>query len=132
MKVSQAHRRYFKNTAISMVFYLISVFAASLTIKNTELPQALQYIIAFTPALFVWWFMWGAVRYFRECDEYEQSQMIKAILFSMTVLMIFSSGWGFVELLADAPAFPVFYVFPAFCVLFGLGRYLVRAPGESC
>lgn len=132
MKPTTAHRRYFKTTAISMVFYIASVFGASLLIKNTELAPIPKYLVAFFPAIFVWWFMWGAVRYFRECDEYEQSQMIKAILFSVTVLMIFSSGWGFVELLADAPAFPVFYVFPLFCVLFGLGRFLVKNPGESC
>ncbi len=132
MKSSQAHKRYFINTAVSMIFYLFSIFGASLTIKNTALPQTLNYIIAFIPAIFVWWFMWGAVRFYRESDEYVQSQMVKAILFSVTSIMIFSSGWGFVELLADAPAFPVFYVFPLFCVLFGLGQFLVRGPGETC
>jgi len=132
MKSKQAHKRFFKNTAISMVFYLASVFGAARLLKATEFPEILQYIVAFFPALFVWWFMWGGIRYFRECDEYERSQMTRAVLLSVAALMIFSSGWGFVELLADAPPFPLFYVFPLFCVLFGLGRALIRAPGEKC
>lgn len=132
MKPSAARLRYFKVFVPAMVLYLITTFGATWLLKFNDINLALKYIVAIIPALFIWWLVWAQIRYFREADEFERARQISGALFGLAVLMVFSTGWGFLEMLADAPKFPVFYIFPLFCVAYSLGRYMSRIPGEKC
>lgn len=132
MKPAEAKKRYYKIFAPSMALYLIATLGASWYLKGNEVPQTGKYILALFPALFIWWFVWGHIRFFREADEFERSRQISGALFGIAVLMVFSTGWGFLEMLADAPKFPVFYIFPLFCVAYSFGRFLTKSPGEGC
>lgn len=127
-----AHKRYLRTTIVSMLFYVICVFGVSFFLRLVEVATPIKYVLALMPSLFIWWFVWGAGRYFKECDEYERSRLTSGLLFGVAVLLIFTSGWGFLELLADAPALPVFYIFPLFVVAASIGRFLQRNPGEKC
>lgn len=132
MKPSIARKRYFKIFFPSMAFYLVTIFGATWLLKFTEVSASFRYIIAIIPALFIWWLVWAQIRYYREADEFEKARQVSGALFGISVLMVVSTGWGFLEMLADAPKFPVFWIFPLFCVAYSLGRYLTRVDGEAC
>ena len=132
MKPSIAKQRYFKIFVPSMALYLITTFGATWLLKSNEVDQIFKYVIALIPALFIWWLVWAQIRYFREADEFEKARQVSGALFGIAVLMVFSTGWGFLEMLADAPKFPVFYIFPLFCLAYSMGRYLTRMDGETC
>lgn len=132
MSPSLAKKRYMKTTAISMALYVLVVFAISFYLKSAEISVAVKYILSLLPALFVWWFLWGAYRYYNETDEYERSRIRTGVMIGVLFIMVLSSGWGFMELLADAPKLPLFYIFPIFCGAAGIGRYLTKSEGDSC
>jgi len=132
MKPAHARKRYFKIFFPSMALYLVAVFGATWLLKFNEIGQTFKYIVAIIPSLFIWWLVWAQVRYFREADEFERARQISGALFGVSVLMVFSTGWGFLEMLADAPKFPVFWIFPLFCVAYSVGRYFTRMEGENC
>jgi len=115
-----------------MALYLVAVFGATWLLKFNEIGQTVKYIVAIIPSLFIWWLVWAQIRYFREADEFERARQISGALFGVSVLMVFSTGWGFLEMLADAPKFPVFWIFPLFCVAYSVGRYFTRMEGENC
>ncbi len=132
MSPSTAKKRYLTNTAISMGVYLAAVFGASYVIKNFEFAAVVKYILAVLPALCVWWFLWGAYRFYQETDEFERSRLITGMLIGILVILVVTSGYGFLELLADAPHISLFWVFPLFCAAGGLGRYFTKIDGEKC
>jgi len=132
MKPAHARKRYFKIFFPSMALYLVAVFGATWLLKFNEIGQTVKYIVAIIPSLFIWWLVWAQIRYFREADEFERARQISGALFGVSVLMVFSTGWGFLEMLADAPKFPVFWIFPLFCVAYSVGRYFTRMEGENC
>lgn len=132
MKPTEARKRYFKVFVPSMALYLITILGATSLIKGFEIPIAAQYGLAIIPALAVWWLIWAQARYYREADEFERSRQVTGVMFGVAVMMLLSTGWGLLELLVEAPAFPVFYLFPLFCVAYSFGRYLTKTPGEEC
>ncbi len=132
MKPVEARRRYFRVFIPSMGLYLLSTLGATLLLKSNDVTHWLRYVIAIIPALFIWWLVWAQVRYFRESDEFERSRQITGAMYGIALLMIVSTGWGFLEMLADAPKFPVFYIFPLFCVAYSFGRFRTRSSGECC
>ncbi len=132
MNPSLAKKRYMKTTAVSMIFYVIAIFGISFLLRMTEVPSAGKYGLALLPTLFVWWFLWGAIRFYKETDEFERSRLISGMLAGMVVVLLVSSGWGFMEMLADAPPLPVFWILPIFFAASGLYRAFTATKGERC
>lgn len=132
MKPTEARKRYYKIFFLSMGLYLISTFAAASVLKKQDLPFPLEYALAIIPALFVWWLIWAQARFYKESDEYERSRQVTGMLYGVGAVLVLSTGWGFLEMLADAPKFPVFYIFPFFCMAYSFGRYRTKSLGETC
>lgn len=133
MNPSVANKQYLKTTAISMVFYMIAIFGAAVYLRSADAaPDVVKYGLALLPALFVWWFLWGAIRFYKDTDEYERSKMVGGMLAGVVVLMLISSSWGFMEMLADAPRLPIFWILPIFFITSGLWQFFTKPRGEGC
>ena len=132
MSPSEAKKRYKKTTGISMFLYIIAIFGVSIYLVKIDVPVVTKYILAVLPTIFVWWFLWGFVRFYKETDEYERSRLTKSMLVGVIVIMLVTSGWGFMEMLADAPHLPVFWIFPIYFLASGLTDHLTKMPGEGC
>ncbi|MAK81914.1 hypothetical protein [Phenylobacterium sp.] len=61
-----------------------------------------------------------------ETDEFLKVRMVEALLWGLGALLIISTVWGFLELLAGAPRLPLHWLFPIFCVAMGLADLLAR------
>lgn len=123
MNPKQAKKRYFKNFIPSMTGYLISTFVVALSIKKFELPVAVDVCLAIIPALFILWLIWAHARWIFETDEYERFRQIRGVLIGVGLTLAFTSIWGFLEMLVDAPKFPIFYIFVVFCVAYSFGTH---------
>jgi len=132
MNPSEAKKRYKKTTALSMLFYVITIFGVAFYIAKVDVPSAVKYGLAALPIIFVWWFLWGFIRFFKETDEYERSRLTMSMLVGVIVIMLVTSGWGFMEMLADAPPLPVFWIFPLYFLASGMARQFTKSPGEGC
>lgn len=132
MSPSLAKKRYLKTTAVSMLFYVIVIMGVALYLKDREVSDIIKYSLAILPTIFVWWFLWGAIRFYKETDEYERSNMVGGMLAGVVVLLLISSSWGYLEMLADAPKLPIFWILPIFFVASGFWQAFSRPKGERC
>ncbi|MFN3229955.1 MAG: hypothetical protein ACK41P_08900, partial [Asticcacaulis sp.] len=61
-----------------------------------------------------------------ESDEYIRFLTTKRIVLAAGGLLAFVTLWGFLEIYAKAPDFPLFLCLPVFFGLFGLLSFVVR------
>jgi len=93
-----------------MIFYMIAIFGVSFYLNSTEVSSTLKYALALLPTIFVWWFIWGAIRFYKETDEYERAQLIGGMLIGVIAILLVSIFFG----------------------ASGLGRYVTNPKGERC
>jgi len=126
MTQKNAHRRYMKLFIPAMAMYVLSITGVTMARKHGTLPEPMLYAASIIPAIFVVIWMFGHMRYINELDEYLQKLQVKAVLFGLAGIMIFSTIWGLLEELASVPAVPIFYILPVFYFVYGLA-YMVIA-----
>ena len=125
MTQKRAHRRYMKLFIPAMAMYVLSIIGVVIARKHGTLPDAMLYAASIIPAIFIVIWILGHMRYINELDEYLQKLQVKAVLFGLAGIMIFSTIWGLLEELAGAPAFPVFFIVPGFYLVYGLAYVVI-------
>lgn len=125
MTQKHAHRRYMKLFVPAMAMYVMSMLGISLAKENASMPEPLLYGVAIIPAIFVLIWIWGHMRYISELDEYLRGLQVRAVLFGMAGVMAFTTVWGMLEELAEAPAIPIFYIVPGFYFVYGLAYIII-------
>jgi uncharacterized membrane protein YcfT len=61
-----------------------------------------------------------------ETDEFQRAIFQQSLLWSIGFVLALTSIWGLLEMIADVPHLPIFYVFPGFCVFFGICSPLLK------
>jgi len=85
------------------------------------------YLLACLPALpLVGITVYLAFYLFEETDEFLKVRMVEALLWGLGAILVISTVWGFLELLAGAPRLPLHWLFPIFCVAMGVADLLAR------
>ena len=116
MTHEQATRRYFKVFIPSMVGYLAGSVGTVWAADHLSLPPFAIYVLASIPILAMLVVFWGHWRFINEIDEFLRSIQINAVLFGIACVMVVATGWGTLEMLADAPKLQVFWLMPIFWV----------------
>ena len=125
MTSKHAHRRYMKLFIPAMVLYVVSITGVALARAFNILPEPELYAVSTIPAIFMIIWILGHMRYIYELDEFMQKLQVKAILLGLAGIMIIATIWGLMEVLASAPALPVFYVVPGFYFIYGLAYIII-------
>ncbi|MEP3278199.1 MAG: hypothetical protein ABJN26_15315 [Stappiaceae bacterium] len=125
MTPEQATGRYFKIFVPSMIGYLVGSVGTTWAADNMNLPPAALYGLALVPIVAILSAFWAHWRFINEVDEFLRSIQIKAIIFGIACVMVIASGWGTLELLADAPKLKVFWLLPIFWVSYSAAAIVV-------
>jgi len=114
MTTEQATRRYFQIFIPSMVGYLAGTLATIWAADHMDLPPFALYGLAGVPIFAMLCMFWGHWRFINEIDEFLRTIQIKAVLFGIASVLVVATGWGTLEMLADAPKLQVFWLLPIF------------------
>ncbi len=130
MTNEQATRRYFMIFVPSMIAYAAGLLSTQWGAVHMGLQPTALYALAAVPIAAILSIFWAHWRFIKEIDEFLRMIQIKAILFAMSCVMVAASGWGTLEILADAPKFKVFWLLPMFWVSFAASAvFLTKRDG---
>ncbi|ACT58053.1 hypothetical protein [Hirschia baltica] len=112
---SLANKRYKRDFAILMCFYVVACFAGPLLISAfPEKPvwmAVLVSILTAAPVIGVFYLTW---RLLRETDEYTRARKTEAIVLGAGITFSICMLWGFLELFEVVPNMWTFLVVPMF------------------
>ena len=118
---NQATRHYNKRYLIAMPLYLISLFFATHILRHDHPSRPLALGIAILPSIPLVAMIAIAGLYLKEeTDEFQRFIFQQSLLWSVGFVLAVTSIWGLLEMIAGVPHLPIFYVFPGFCVFFGI------------
>ena len=124
---NRASRRYNKRYLIAMPFYLGLLFLATHILRHDHPSRPLALVIAILPSIPLVAMIAIAGLYLKEeTDEFQRSIFQQSLLWSIGLVLAVTSVWGLLEMIAGVPHLPIFYVFPAFCVFFGICSPLLK------
>jgi uncharacterized membrane protein YcfT len=124
---NQALRRYNKRYLIATPLYLTLMFLATHILRHDHLSRPLAIVIAILPSIPLVGMIAIAGLYLKEeTDEFQRFIFQQSMLWSVGFVLAITSIWGLLEMIADVPHLPIFYVFPGFCVIFGICSPLLK------
>ena len=107
-----AQRAYLRRFVPTMFVYVAAMIGVRTVMTSAHPPTgALAYALAALPALPILAVFWIIGRYLiEEQDEYVRMLRVRQILVATGFALSLTTLWGFLEILADAPHIPLFYV----------------------
>ncbi len=122
-----AGTRYAGRFWTGMLCYVVILFAAVWLLRHAPPEGWLRYPIALAPAIPILGVLVAMGRYLvEEPDEFGRAVLVQSMLWGLGLVLAFTTAWGFLEGLADAPHFPLYMVFPVFCGGMGVAQLFVR------
>lgn len=124
---NQATRRYNKRYLIATPLYLIFLFLAIHILRHDHPSRSLAIVIAILPSIPLVAMIAIAGLYLKEeTDEFLRSIFQQSLLWSIGLVLAITSIWGLLEVIVGVPHLPIFYVFPGFCLFFGICSPLLK------
>lgn len=121
MTNEKATRRYF----IFITPAILAFVAVSFTLRVADdagiMPAPALYAASIVPVGIMLGMFWAHWRYMGEIDEFLRFIQFKGVFTGLIVVMTIASGWGWLELYADAPRLPVFWLNPIYWIGYGAG-----------
>ena len=118
-----AKTRFFRIHLVLSVLYLALVALASHFVPDDAAPSAKVILLALLPGLVIVGWIWNMGRYYlRMEDEYLRMLEIRKALVATALTLAIAGGWGLIELFAQVPRLPVFFIFPIWCVGLAVGQ----------
>ena len=129
---SPAARRYLRVHIALSILYVALVALASWFVPDDAEPTVGVILWALLPGLVVLGWIWNmGVYLFALEDEYLRMLETRKALVATALVLGIGGGWGLIELFAQVPALPVFFIFPIWCLGLALGQLVNRVSGHS-
>ncbi|MEM8586944.1 MAG: hypothetical protein AAGG65_02705 [Pseudomonadota bacterium] len=133
MTVERATRRYFALLVPAMLVFISSTLGIVWADDTLTLPAAAPYVLTVVPIaalLSTYWALW---RFITEIDEFLRLIQIKSIIIGLIAVTMVITGWGLMELYADAPALGIFWLNPLFWVAYAIAALIItKRDGGVC
>ena len=124
--MSPARRRYLVRMFPLMAIYVALILGMAWMIKHAPPPGIWRYVAAAVPAVPLIAIIAAFGVYITEItDEFRRMVVVYSMLWALGLVLAFSTVWGFLETLADAPHLPMWWIFPIYCVAQGLAQPLI-------
>lgn len=121
-----AARRYRRDMAVSAALYTATVLGSALAIRHLDPPQWAVVILALFPVAPALLMLRAYLVFTRALDEFQRRVQTEALIVAAAVTVFGSFAYGFLEEWADFPHVPLIWVFPFFCVVFGVAHLVIR------
>lgn len=118
MNQNEVQKRYYKEFFISIAAYVIILISSVFTLKQFELPQVWQVVIALLPVIPIAFVIISITRALRDSDELQQKVQYSAIMFSAVSTGLITFSYGLLENVGFPP-FPTIWVLPIMFMLWG-------------
>ena len=106
-----AARRYTRRLMVAMAIYVLLLIGVQRVFPLDTMHGPVRWLLAALPGLPIAAVFWLIGRFIMEMrDEFLRMLEVRKALIATGVTMTFVSIWGFLEMLADAPHLPLFYV----------------------
>jgi cytochrome bd-type quinol oxidase subunit 2 len=124
---SEAARLYRRRQSIAITVYVVLLFGVIWAKLGLSLSGPAAYAIAVLPCLPLVAVVAAMGLYLREeRDEFERMVQVESALWATGVVLVLSTAWGFIEMLASAPHVPSWVWFPLWSVSLGFGNLITR------
>ncbi len=121
----RASKAYFKRFVPIMLAYCVLVFESPLLIRATHATGPLLWGLAVLPALPLIGVFWVIGQYFLDLrDDYVRLLEVRKALVATGLTMSLASGWGFLEIYAQAPHIAMFFVPVIWFAGLGIGAFV--------
>ena len=122
----QAHGRYLRDMFIASSLYVGVVFAAALISRNLHPPQWVLIVLALLSQAPVLLMLRAYTVYLNTMDEFQRRLQTDSVVIAAGVTVFGSFSYGFLEDFANLPHVSMFWVFPVFCMTFGVAHVVIR------
>lgn len=121
-------RAYLLQMTFLMGLYVVLIVLVERVDFATDFSQpGFLYGTALAPALPVAGMVAALVKLMERSDEFMRAVLAKRFIVASGLVYCLCTGWGFLELYAGAPDFPLFLVFPAFWGALGVVTPFIRS-----
>lgn len=120
MSNKQAQSRYFAVFIPSMTVFVASSVAIAWLDNAGMIRVPLLYAAAVVPIASMLLVFWSHWRFINDIDEYLRSIHLRGIIGGLFVILAIATGWGYLELYADAPKLGMFWLNPIYWMAYGL------------
>lgn len=125
MTVERATRRYFVLLVPAMLVFMSSTLGIVWAEDNLALPMAASFALTVIPIAALFSTYWALWRFITEIDEFLRLIQVKSIIIGLIVVMMVITGWGLMEIYADAPALGIFWLNPVFWVAYAIAALII-------
>jgi len=120
-----AFRRYKNRCLVASAAYIAAVALATWIVPDDSPPSAGPVALAVISGGAILGWIWAMGRLLLELnDEYLRMLTVRSMLVATGVTLTVTSIWGMIELYTTAPALPVFFVFPIWCLGLAIGSFV--------
>ena len=124
---SPARRRLIRSTLIGAVVLVLLAVGVAESFRFWHLTGFPAYVVAVLPALPILWFIVEMGRFLAgEKDEFQRNLLVQCLLWGTGGTLAATTIWGYLEDYAQAPHLNLIFVFPLFCLIMAIAKFLVQ------
>jgi hypothetical protein len=123
--LSTADQKYLIRTALFMGGYALVNIAAIFGAFDDIKPPG-SWVFALVVSAPVVGHLWSLLAWMRDSDEFVRAVAAKRFIVATGITMALVSAWGFMEIYAKAPRFPLVMVLPVLWASWGLVSPFIR------
>lgn len=112
---SETNRKYYIRTSLSMMGYFFVLLAYGTGAINDLKPHA-GWVFALVATAPVAVHLWAVIVWMRDSDEFARALAAKRFILGTGITLGLVTAWGFLELYANVPHFPIILILPVFWI----------------
>lgn len=124
-QMSPAMKRYQSRFWPLMAGYAVLIFGAAWLVKHGPPPGGWRYVVAVAPAVPLIGVFAVFGLYLADMEEFRRWIVVQSMLWALGLMLAFTTIWGFLEMLAEAPHLELWWVFPIYSVTQGIAQVLI-------
>jgi hypothetical protein len=116
----RASRRYLTVLVPAAIAFVVVSFALSAADNADMLPLQALYVVSVVPVGIMLGMFWAHWRYMNEIDEFLRSIQMKGAFAGLVSILTVATGWGWLEMFADAPQVSIFWLNPLYWIIYSV------------